>query len=393
MFRAREAHDFHFFATKVIQDGSIRLRTLREDGLADQNDPAEVYEQAAREWLAAGGGRRKATINDVASLAGVSKKTISRIINDSPLVKDETRKTVKKIIDIIGYAPDPQARGLAFRHSFLVGMIYDNPNPQYVVNMQQGILDGLLSSEHELVVHPCDRSAPQYVEKATAFVERLKLFGVILTPSISEDERLAAALRRVGCSFIRIASVPLDHDEYMLVTHDRRGARLAAEHLADLGHVRIAFIAGREGFRSAIERQCGFEEGLTARGLALDPRLVAQGDYTFNSGVEATSRLLASDPPPTAVFAANDEMAAGALQALRLAGLRAPDAVSVVGFDDFQIASNVWPRLTSVHSPTRAIGERAASRLLDKGEARAPDDDQHLMPHLVVRESSGPPPA
>src|SRR5262249_25410676 len=129
--------------------------------------------------------KRRATINDIARLAGVSKKTVSRVINRSPSVKDETRKKIDAIIAEHGYAPDPQARGLAFRRSFLVGMIYDQPNPQYVVDMQQGVLEALRGSGYELVVHPCSRSNPAFLSDIRAFVERQRLFGVVLPPSTS----------------------------------------------------------------------------------------------------------------------------------------------------------------------------------------------------------------
>lgn len=348
-------------------------------------------EAIAQTWLSEHGGTRRATINDIATMAGVSKKTVSRIINDSPLVREQTRQVVSQLVDLVGYVPDPQARGLAFRHSFLVGMIYNNPNPQYVVTMQLGILDGMAGSDYELVVHPCDTAQPDVVDRARSFVERQKLYGVILTPSVSEDEAMADMLRKTNCRFVRIASVSLDDDDHMLVTHDRVGAKAAAEHIAKLGHTRVGMIAGRKGFRSARERQAGFEDGLADAGLSLAPDLVAQGDYTFQSGVAACERLIAQSPRPTAIFAANDEMAAGALQALRMAGLRAPDAVSVVGFDDFQIATNVWPRLTTIHSPIRDIGKNAAQRLL-AGEDGDVVPDLSLLPHIVVRNTCGPPP-
>jgi len=348
-------------------------------------DPVAV----AKAWRDINGADRKATINDIAEMAGVSKKTVSRIINESPLVRGETRQNVKEIMDVVGYVPDPQARGLAFRHAFLVGMIYDNPNPQYIVNMQQGILNGIAGSDHELVVHPCDRTSPDYVSRAQAFIERQKLFGVILTPSVSEDETMARMLREAGCRYVRIASVSLDEEEHMLVTHDRHGARLAAEHIAGLGHTRIGHITGRRGFRSAVERQAGFEEGLATAGLTLTPNLIFEGDYTFQSGVNTAEQLLKQLPRPTAIFAANDEMAAGALQAFRMAGLRSPDNITIVGFDDFQIATTIWPRLTTIHSPVCDIGEQAA-RLLLKPDEASDTERENLLPTLIIRETSGP---
>jgi LacI family transcriptional regulator len=342
-----------------------------------------------KRWLEDHGTTRKATINDVARLAGVSKKTISRVINESPLVKDATRRDVKAIIAAIGYEPDPQARGLAFRQSFLVGMIYDNPNPQYVVTMQQGILDGLKGSGYELVVHPCDRTHPDFLQDARSFIERQKLFGVVLTPSVSEDERLAAILRDIGCNYVRIASVKLDLDQHMLVSNDRKGAALAGRYLAGLGHTRIGLINGRRGFRSSIERREGFIQGLLDCGVRIDPDLEAEGAYTFESGLEAARKLLAMRNRPTAIFTANDEMAAGAIHACRLAGLAAPRDVSVVGFDDFQISTTTWPQLTTVHSPTLEIGFRAARRLLGRSDDKGAPEAE-LVPWLVERQSAEP---
>ncbi len=358
--------------------------------VAAAGDPLESHEERAHRWLVEIGNTKKPTITDVAKLSNVSKKTISRVINESPLVKERTRREVTDIMRIIGYEPDPQARGLAFRHSFLVGMIYDNPNPQYVVNMQQGILDGLRGSGYELVVHPCERYSERFMQDARTFVARQKLFGVILTPSVSEDERMADVLREIGCAYVRIASVKLDDDKHMLVSNDRYGGLAAARHLAGHGHRRLAFVSGRSGFRSSIERRHGFETGLAEHGLQLDPAYVCEGDYTFASGVASGTRLLAMDPRPTGIFAANDEMAVGVLQAARLAGLQVPDSVSVVGYDDFQIASSVWPRLTSIHSPTRDIGRKAARRLLARDHES--DADSGIIPWIVERESSGPPP-
>jgi LacI family transcriptional regulator len=338
------------------------------------------------------GGRKRATINDIARLAGVSKKTVSRVINQSPFVRDETRERIEAVIAEWGYAPDPQARGLAFRRSFLIGMIYDNPNPQYVVNMQLGLLDGIRGSGFELVVHPCDRASPTFLLDVRTFVERQKLFGVVLPPSVSEDERVAKLLREIGCEYIRIASVELDAPEHMIVGHDRLGSEAMGDHLVALGHTLIGFITGLPSFRSSHERRGGFEDALSKAGLKLDPGYVVQGAYTFESGLACGEALLAMTPRPTAIFAGNDEMAAGVLQAVRRAGLQAPGDVTVVGFDDFQIAQAVWPPLTTIHIPTREVGRIAAEKLIGVAP-REKRDPNSTIPYLVVRESSGPPPS
>src|SRR5687767_1506233 len=151
--------------------------------------PARPASIEAAAGAAAGLGRR-ATINDIARLASVSKKTVSRVINQSPFVKEETRAKIDAVIREIGYQPDPQARGLAFRRSFLIGLVYDNPNAQYIVNIQDGALDALRGSGFELVVHPCDRRSEDFVPGVRRFVERQKLHGVILLPPVSEDQNL-----------------------------------------------------------------------------------------------------------------------------------------------------------------------------------------------------------
>jgi LacI family transcriptional regulator len=340
------------------------------------------------------GGDKKPTINDVARLAGVSKKTVSRVINQSPFVKADTREKINAIIAEIGFSPDPQARGLAFRRSFLIGLVYDNPNPQYVVNMQLGMLDAMRGSGYELVVHPCNRGNPTFLADFRRFIERQKLWGVVLTPSVSEDDRVKAILDEIGCAYIRIASVPVDEPAHIIVSNDRLGGRAAARHLAELGHKIIGFISGPPTFRSSHERRGGFEEELKDRKLALPAEYVMQGAYTFETGISCGAELLKRHPRPTAIFASNDEMAAGVLHAIRRAGLKCPEDVSVVGFDDFQIASNVWPPLTTVRTPTREIGRMAAEKLIGLG---AEDDHSReaapaTSPALVVRDSSGPAP-
>lgn len=339
------------------------------------------------------GAGRAVTINDIARLAGVSKKTVSRVINQSPFVKADTREKVEAVIAEHGFSPDPQARGLAFRRSFLIGMIYDNPSPNYVVNMQQGILDAVRGSGLELVVHPCNRTAPDFMTNVRGFVVRQKLFGAVLPPSVSEDEGVAAMLNEAGCPYVRIASVSLDTPEHMVVTNDHLGAAEAARHLVELGHRRIAMITGPELFRSTHERGRGFARGLSESGVSLAPDMVVGGAYTFESGVEAARVLLDRKDRPTAIFTGNDEMALGVYQAARDAGLDIPTDLSVVGFDDVPMASRVWPNLTTVRLPIRDMGRMAAEKLLagSRGLDPARLEQPEVRPALVARDSSAPP--
>jgi LacI family transcriptional regulator len=153
--------------------------------------------------------RRRPTINDVARMAGVSKKTVSRVINGSPSVRPDTRKRIEAVIAETGYVPDPQARGLAFRRSFLVGFIYDSPDAQYVLDLQNGLLDAMRGSGFELVVHRCERDDPNILPGIRAFIARQKLFGVVLTPPVSDDERIGELMAEIGCEYVRVAAAPL----------------------------------------------------------------------------------------------------------------------------------------------------------------------------------------
>ncbi len=334
---------------------------------------------------------KRPTINDIARLAQVSKKTVSRVINQSPFVKADTRERVNAIISELGYAPDPQARGLAFRRSFLIGLVYDNPSPQYVIDMQQGILDAVRGSGLELLVHPCDRASPTFLSEVRGFVERQKLFGVVLPPSVSEDDRVADLLTELDCPYVRIAGIPLDEPDSSLVTHDRRGGYQAAKHLVGLGHKVVAHISGPNTFRSAHERRAGFEEGLAEGGVTLQDAYSLEGRYTYDSGAECARRLFALDPRPTAIFTGNDEMAAGVYQAAREAGLSIPRDLSVVSYDDSPTAPRLFPPLTSVRLPIREIGKVAAQMLLRDPEAEPRTRPSEFEPTLIVRESAAPP--
>lgn len=336
-------------------------------------------------------GHRKPTINDIARLAGVSKKTVSRVINNYPFVKDETRKKIQEIIEEIGFAPDPQARGLAFRRSFLFGVIYDNPTPQYVVNMMQGLLGGLEGSGFELVIRPGNRTAPDFLSSMRDFVERQKLSGIVLPPSVSEDDRLIRVLRELDCPYVRIAAVSLDEPRRMVVTHDSDGAAAAARHLADLGHTLIAHISGPSSFLSAHVRREGFIRGLAERGLKLDPAYDIEGAYTFASGLDAAQKLLSQNPRPTAIFTGNDEMAAGVYRIAHNMGLEIPRDLSVIGFDDSPIAAHMWPILTSVRLPIHEMGRRAAEKLVLQRNGLFPDEAEYVItPELIVNGSTGP---
>lgn len=334
------------------------------------------------------------TINDVARIAGVSKKTVSRVINRSPLLNGDTRRRVEEVVAELGYIPNPQARALALRRNFLIALVHDNPNAQTVMNVQQGLLEGLHGTEFALVVRPVQRGSPSLLDDLRHFLERQRPYGVMLLPPVSEDDRVAALCREIGCRYVRMGSTALDAPEHSVASNDREAVRGAVEYLIEQGHRRIGLVEGPHGFRSAAERRAGVEEALQAHGLSLPRAMIAEGNYTFASGLAAAERLLDVTPRPTAIFSSNDTMAAGVIHAARQRGLDVPRDLSVVGFDDTPVAAQIWPPMTTVRWPIASMARSAALKLIadgEEGEDAAADEPSLFVSTLIRRGSVAPP--
>lgn len=339
------------------------------------------------------GSRGKATINDIARMAGVSKKTVSRVINRSPLLNEETRAKVDAVIREAGYIPNPQARALALRRNFLIGLVHDNPNAQMVLGVQTGLLEVLAGTEYELIVRPVNRGSPTMVDDVRQLLQRQRLHGIVLLPPISENDALAALCQELDCQYVRLGSAQLDAPEHTVGSNDRDLVREATTYLISFGHRRIGFVAGPRGFRSAFERRAGLDAALSAAGLALPDTMVVEGTYRFESGVAAGNRLLDADPRPTAILSSNDEMAAGVLHAARARGLDVPADLSIIGFDDTAIAAHLWPPLTTIRWPIADMARAAAYKLLAGSPDANPDaaTPSKFPSTLIKRSSVGPP--
>lgn len=336
--------------------------------------------------MASNSGREgQPTINDVARLSGVSKKTVSRVINRSPLLNQATREKVEAVIAELGYVPNPQARALALRRNFVLGMIYDNPNAQMILNFQEGVLDAIRGTEFALVIHPVDRQHPELFEDIRKFVEQQRPYGVMVLPPLSENDAFIALLDELGCNYVRMGSAELDDPAHLVQSNDRQAVREAVGYLIAEGHQRIGLVEGPDGFRSALERREGWREALAERGLPCDPSWTARGNYTFETGKAAGAALLDRREPPTAIFASNDVMAAGVVHIARERGLAVPGDLSVVGFDDTAIAATIWPPLTTVRWPIRAMAQSAARKLIAPETAGT---EQSLFPTEFVSRAS-----
>lgn len=307
----------------------------------------------------------KITIEDVAKKADVSIKTVSRVLNKELNVRQQTRDKVQKAMDELNYQPDPAARRLAGSRSFLIGMLYGIPNSSYITDVQDGALKTCMAENYELLIHPCDYLAPDLVSEVTAFIDRSRLDGLLLTPPLCDTDSLLRALHEKGVPFVSISPGNGEYASGTVKTNDREVSEEMTSYLSSLGHERIGFIIGHPDHKATGNRFLGYKDGLKQCGLNFDEKLVAQGYSSFESGMECAILLLRQEKRPTAIFASNDDMAAGVLRVANQLGLRIPQDLSVVGFDDLPLAKRISPALTTIRQPIRAMAEKACQALIN----------------------------
>ncbi|MGO2370759.1 MAG: LacI family DNA-binding transcriptional regulator [Pseudoalteromonas prydzensis] len=339
----------------------------------------------------------KVTINDVARLAGVSMKTVSRVINKEPSVRKKTYDIVMEAVNELNYQPNLAARNLAGTSSFTVGLVYDNPNAYYVIDMQNGVLSRCKDEGYELVIHPCTYTDANMEADFITMIKRSRLAGLVLTPPLSEQSSITNLLDELNIHYVRVLSGrPTDDDQDTCIyVNDYKAAYEITTHLLTHGHKNIGFICGDKEHKSTSERLEGYKAALADHNTQFNSEFVYDGKYSFESGVEGAKALLANDNKLaiTAILGGNDEMAAGALFASRLMGIAIPEQLSITGFEDSPFSRQTWPKLTTAHQANDVISQHAARLLFTKTRgARNQDKDiiTSFTPSIVIRESSGP---
>lgn len=329
------------------------------------------------------------TIDDVALAAGVSIRTVSRVLNKSPKVNAETRGKIEEVMARLDYRPNWRARGLATGRSYLLGLLHDELNALVLGEVLRGVVPQAAGRGYEIIVHPAATTDDDPIRDAVDFVLRSRVDGLLIMSPASGVKGLAEALKPTGVVTCALSAVPVDGFSSTLVYDERAGAARAARHLIDLGHRRIALMSGPD-FISARERRAGFLETLKKAGL--DPVGEAFGDYRFESGVAGGERLLATEPRPTAILAASDAMAAGILKVAAMKGISVPRDLSVVGYD-FLLAPMLTPALTAVHRPMREIAGGGVGRLIDLIEGIPSTRVFKPEMELILGDSTAPPPS
>lgn len=304
-------------------------------------------------------------------------------------MRDGTRDKVLKVINELSYRPNPSARNLASRRSYLIGLIYDNPSASYLINVQDGALLSSRAAGYDLIIHPCVYKDPNLQTELQMMVTQSKLDGLILTPPLSDMTSVTDLLDKIGVPFVRIAPADRGDTDHAIYTNDEQACTEMIEYLNSLGHTDIGFVIGHPDHGAVSQRFDGYKAGLEKCGLPLRDELVTQGYNSFESGIDCGKQLLDLANPPTAIFASNDDMAAGVMRVAHERCLTMPNVLSVAGFDDIPLASYLWPALTTIRQPIQAMASAAANLLMSNLGDQHKDIDKTIQSELVIRDSTG----
>jgi LacI family transcriptional regulator len=333
------------------------------------------------------------TISDVARRAGISAMTVSRVINNSGDISPETRERVEKAIADLGYVPNALARSLRFKQTKTLALVLADITNPFFTTLARGVEDAASEQGFSVIFCNTDESESKEAEYLNVVLQK-QVDGLLLVPAccsgdsvtfLQEHKATVVVLDR-RMSDAKVDTVRCDSEE---------GAYRLTRHLLDLGHTRIAILSGPPAASTATDRVAGYRRALAEAGLESHAELVYHGEFAQASGHQMALQALAVTPRPTALFAANNFITSGAFRAVREAGLRVPEDISIVSFDDLPMASDMGPFLTVAAQPAYEMGRRATELLLTRlaGEGPAGPQEIVLPTEIIVRKSSAPPPA
>ncbi|MDV6330873.1 LacI family DNA-binding transcriptional regulator [Asticcacaulis sp. 201] len=335
---------------------------------------------------------RKPTIIDVASRAGVSIKTVSRVINNERHVSADMRARVRAAVAELGFEVNESARGMRSQtpdKSYVVAQLYGDPGGAYTSDIQIGLLSRCHYFGYHLVVEELDYQSPDIERRTKDLVRRLKLDGAVLTAPLTDNEVVLGVLDEAGVPYVRVAPVTEARHLPSVRIDEKRAAYQLTQHLIAFGHTRIGFIRGLPGHSATLLRWEGFEQAMSEAGLAIDESLIEDGGFRYFSALPSAHNLLERPDRPTAIFASNDEMAAAVISVAHELGLTLPDDCSVVGFDDIATSEMLWPSLTTVRQPVTRLGAAAGDLLFTRLSplSSSPDSVEwpNPAPHVVLQ--------
>lgn len=316
--------------------------------------------------------------------------TVSRVINGESNVRDATRDAVHAAITKLNYAPNRAARRLAGASQLRLGLLYSNPSEAYLSAFLLGSLEEASRADIQLIVQKCDLG-----DHEREVAERLiagGIDGIILPPPLCDSPLVLDVLLRARIPTVVVATGCPPPEVGAVSIDDRAAARQMTTHLLDLGHQRIGFVTGNPNLTASDERLAGYRDAIEARGMAYAGELVANGLFTYRSGLDAAEELLDQTDPPSAIFASNDDMAAACVAVAHRRGLDVPSDLTVVGFDDSAIAMTIWPELTTIHQPiadmSRAAVDLLVAMLRGKRHSEAPSARHVVLDYTLIRRQS-----
>lgn len=329
------------------------------------------------------------TLKELAARAGVHPSTISRVANHDPRLRvaPQTRARIEALLRETEYRPNGIARGLKLRQAFVLAVVIPDVTNPFFAALFRGVEDGAMARGYNVLLCNTDGS-PDRQRSHLQTLHARRVDGIILASSFLNDPTVRW-LRHQQLPYVLVNRFSDAGQDAFVGSDDALGARLATQHLVELGHRRIGHLAGKATVSTGLLRRRGYQQGLADGGLAMDPELIVESGYTEEGGARAAERLLSSPARPTAVFAVTDMTAVGALGAARRLGLRIPEDLAVVGYNDIPLASRLVPGLTTIHVPIHDFGSVAARLLLDQVETGSPSRRRVVFnPELVVRGST-----
>ncbi|GAA4775499.1 LacI family DNA-binding transcriptional regulator [Novosphingobium ginsenosidimutans] len=329
----------------------------------------------------------RSNIRDVAARAGVAVKTVSRVLNGHPYVSADTKARVEEAMKALDFRPSVAARILSGAKSNQVALIYDNHSPYYMFQIQTGCWDVCRAKGIRLLAQPVDVADPAVGDQVRGLVTETQVDGIILSSPVTDCEPVLRALEAMDIPFVRISPGTNHALTSSVFMDDAQAADDMTTHLINAGHRRIGFIKGHPNHKGSEDRLTGYRRALDRAGIPFDPVLVCDGEFDFDSGVRGGNRLLDLPEPPTAIFASNDDMAAGVLAVAHDRNIELPTELSVAGFDDTTLARTVWPPLTTIHQPMAELAQTAAEILIEGG-----DITHRRLPHQLIERASVAPP-
>lgn len=328
------------------------------------------------------------TLVEIAQMAGVSVSTVSRALSNGAYpLKEETRQRILDLAEEMGYKPNLVARSLQSNRSHVVGVIVDRMQSPFAAATVQGIQEILRNEGYSISIAYSNRDQELAEEAISSFYSR-QMDGIIILNSWLHhfNDRILSLQNRPFIFVNRLFGNCMCN---CVGPGDHIGAQIATQHLIDLGHQRIGYINGREDWIEAQNRLTGYQDVLSQQGLPVDQALIKQGNWGVDSGYQAAQELLSLQEKPTAIFAANDIMALGAIYAIQEAGLHVPDDIAVVGYDDRDFAAWIRPALTTIRMPSYEMGQAAARLLLKQFSGEELEDATQIPGKLIIRQSCG----